>query len=239
MRRIGSSDAAVVASVKVARERIEAAQSSLEARKAEQLALRNKASSKRAEVERSLREQKAYLAGIDSKLKKLISQERARLERIARQRAEAAKRAARSARRAPGRDFDPSRLGASHSDVVSIARRYVNRTPYVWGGTSPDGFDCSGLVQYCYREVGVSLPRTSRQQFTAGSYIPPDRLDLLESGDLVFFGRGGDPGRIHHVGLYIGGGDMIHAPQTGQKVSVASLVGRIQSRGDYVGACRP
>ena len=239
MRRIGSSDAAVVASVKDARERIEAARTALESRKAEQVALRNRASAKRAEVQDSLDEQESYLAGLDSKLKKLIAEERQRLERIARKKAAAARRAAARGRRAPGRDFDPARLGSSHPGVVAVARRYVNRTPYVWGGTTPAGFDCSGLVQYCYREIGISLPRTSRQQFKAGAYIPPDRLDLLEPGDMVFFGRGGDPGRIHHVGLYIGGGDMIHAPQTGQRVSITSLLGRIESRGDYVGACRP
>ncbi len=239
MRRIGSSDAAVVASVKEARERIEAARTALESRKAEQVALRNRARAKRAEVEQSLDDQKSYLAGLNSKLKRLIAEERERLERIARERAEAARKAAARAQRAPGRDFDPARLGTANGDVIAVARRYVGRTPYVWGGTTPAGFDCSGLVQYCYREVGVSLPRTSRQQFKAGAYIPPDRLDLLEPGDMVFFGRNGDPGRIHHVGLYIGGGDMIHAPQTGQRVSVASLLGRIERRGDYVGACRP
>jgi len=239
MRRIGSSDAAVVESVKDARERIEKARAVLESRKAEQIALRDRAREKRAQVEDTLDAQRSYLAGLDSKLKRLISEERARLERIARERAEAARRAAASGRRAAGRDFDPARLGSAHGEVVAVARKYVNRTPYVWGGTTPAGFDCSGLVQYCYRRIGITLPRTSRQQFKAGAYIPPDRLDLLKAGDLVFFGRGGDPGRIHHVGIYIGGGNMIHAPQTGQLVSVASLFGRIERRGDYVGACRP
>jgi len=239
MRRIGSSDAAVVESVKDARERIERARATLETRKAEQVALRDRARQKRTQVEDALGEQRSYLASLDSKLKRLISEERARLERVARERAEAARRAAAASRRAAGRDFDPTRLGSAHDEVVSVARKYVNRTPYVWGGTTPSGFDCSGLVLYCYRSVGISLPRTSRQQFKAGAYIPPDRLDLLKPGDLVFFGRGGDPGRIHHVGIYIGGGDMIHAPQTGQLVSVASLFGRIERRGDYVGACRP
>jgi len=239
MRRVGSSDAAVVASVKSARERIEAAKASLESRKEEQTVLRDKTREKRAQVDAKLAEQKRYLAGLNSKLKKLITEERERRARLARKRAAEAARRAAAAQRATGRDFDPSKLGAAHGSVVAIARRYVNRTPYVWGGTTPDGFDCSGLVLYCYRKVGISLPRTSRQQFTAGAYIPPDRLDLLEPGDLVFFGRDGDPGRIHHVAIFIGDGKMIHAPQTGRKVSVDSFLDRVATRGDYVGGCRP
>jgi cell wall-associated NlpC family hydrolase len=94
-------------------------------------------------------------------------------------------------------------------------------------------------VQYSYAQVGISIPRTSREQFTAGAYIPPSRVDLLEPGDLVFFGYHGDPSQIHHVGMYVGGGDFIHAPATGDVVRIASLAGRIESHGDYVGAMRP
>jgi peptidoglycan DL-endopeptidase CwlO len=122
--------------------------------------------------------------------------------------------------------------------VVAVAKQYLG-VPYVWGGTSPSGFDCSGLVQYCYDKIGVSLPRTSREQFKAGAYIPPNRLDLLKPGDLVFFAVNADPDEIHHVGIFAGGDSFIEAPCTGDVVRVSSLTGRIQSRGDYVGACRP
>jgi peptidoglycan DL-endopeptidase CwlO len=198
--------------------------------------LRNSAQEKRKDVKHALAEQKSYIKQLGKKLKKLIAAERARQERLARKRAAAAAAAAASH---STRRFDTSKLGGSHPRVVAIARRFVGRTPYVWGGTSPAGFDCSGLVQYCYREIGINLPRTSRSQFHAGSYIPPDRLDLLKPGDLVFFGRGASQSRIHHVAIYIGSGMMIHAPQTGMKVMVSSLTGRIASRGDYVGGCRP
>jgi len=76
-------------------------------------------------------------------------------------------------------------------------------------------------------------------QYRIGAYIPPNRLDLLQPGDLVFFGYEGSASRIHHVGMYVGGGSFIHAPQTGDVVRIASLTGRIASRGDYVGATRP
>lgn len=94
-------------------------------------------------------------------------------------------------------------------------------------------------MQYSYNKIGISIPRTSRTQFLAGAYIPPNRLDLLEPGDMVFFGIDGDPDQIHHVGMYVGGGDFIHAPSTGDVVRITSLGGRIASNGDYVGACRP
>ena len=90
-----------------------------------------------------------------------------------------------------------------------------------------------------YAQIGISLPRTSREQFHAGAYIPPNRLDLLEPGDLVFFGYNGDPDQIHHVGMYVGGGDFIQAPSAGDVVRISSLTGRIESKGDYVGAARP
>ncbi|HEY5432576.1 MAG TPA: NlpC/P60 family protein, partial [Coriobacteriia bacterium] len=72
-----------------------------------------------------------------------------------------------------------------------------------------------------------------------GQFIPPSRTDLLEAGDLVFFGYGGDPSQIHHVGMYVGGGVFIEAPGAGGYVRYASLWSRISSRGDYVGAVRP
>lgn len=239
MQRIGRSDAGLVRDVKIAKERIETTQASLERRREEQVVLRDRARRAQAEMQSAVDQQKKFISDIDSELEKLIAEERERQERLAREAAERAARLAGGNVGRAGRPFDPSALGAAHPEVIPIARRYVNKTPYVWGGTTPAGFDCSGLVLYCYRELGIALPRTSRQQYLVGAYIPPDRLDLLKSGDLVFFGRGGDPGRIHHVAIYVGDGQMIHAPQTGELVKEASLMARISSRGDYVGAVRP
>lgn len=241
MRRIGHTDASLVAAVKDAKVRIESTQTSLERRREEQTVLRDRARDAQSSMRSAVTRQQEYLETLDSRVKKLVAQEKARQERLARERAAAAARLAAQSGGVgrAGRDFDPNALGAPHPEAVAVARRFVDKVWYQWGGTTPAGFDCSGLVLYCYREIGVSLPRTSRQQYRVGAYIPPDRLDLLEPGDLVFFGRDGDPNRVHHVGMYIGGGSMIHAPQTGEKVSVGSLTGRIASRGDYVGAVRP
>jgi peptidoglycan DL-endopeptidase CwlO len=238
MRRIGSSDAGMVVTVKQAKADVESAQRSLEARQTEELALRAAAVAKQDQVNAALAEQKRYVAGITSDLKTLIEKERKRQEALARKKAaqEAARRAL-LAKKVVTRT-SVGALGSSHAQVINVAEQYLG-VPYVWGGTSPSGFDCSGLVQFCYAQIGIALPRTSRAQFGSGSYIPPGRTDLLQPGDLVFFGTNGDPSLIHHVALYRGAGTMIEAPYTGDVVRISSLFARIAQRQDYVGACRP
>lgn len=105
--------------------------------------------------------------------------------------------------------------GPTGSEVVAVARRYLG-TPYVWGGASPKtGFDCSGLVQYVYHQLGVALPRTSQQQAHVGS--PVASLAQASPGDLLIFNSPAD-GADGHVGIYVGGGQMIDAPYTGAVV---------------------
>ncbi|NUO98707.1 MAG: NlpC/P60 family protein [Nonomuraea sp.] len=104
--------------------------------------------------------------------------------------------------------------------------------PYVWAAAGPDTFDCSGLTMRAWQQVGVNLDHWTGTQWTSGPHVP---LDQLRRGDLLFFGRlSSDPGTIHHVGIYVGRGQMVHAPQTGDVVRVASIW-----RGDLVGATRP
>ena len=90
--------------------------------------------------------------------------------------------------------------------------------PYRYGGTSPNGFDCSGLVQYSYLRAGISVPRTTRSQLKAGAAVSKNSL---RAGDLVFFDQEGK--KSSHVGIYIGNGRFVHAPSSGKRVRINSL----------------
>lgn len=101
--------------------------------------------------------------------------------------------------------------------IVSLARSKLGCT-YVWGAEGPSTFDCSGLVMWCHKQVGITTPRVSRDQAQSGKAV--SRSNLLP-GDCVFFGN-----PIHHTGIYIGNGDFIHAPKTGDVVKISTLTGR-------------
>ncbi len=167
-----SATPAIVASVKDAKARVEASKRTLETRQDEQVARRSQARDKAEQVQRALEEQERYAASLKADLKQLIEQERKRQAAIAAKlKAEAEARAKEIARRnSEGRAFT-GQLGDPHPEVVRIAENYLG-VPYVWGGVTPSGFDCSGLVQYCYRQVGIDLPRTSRVQFHARRLHP-------------------------------------------------------------------
>jgi len=98
--------------------------------------------------------------------------------------------------------------------ILEYASNFLG-VPYVWGGTSPVGFDCSGFTQYVFSHFGVTLPRVSQEQQNVGVLISRENL---QPGDLVFFGT-----PAHHVGIYIGNGKMIDAPHTGDVIRIQSL----------------
>lgn len=104
------------------------------------------------------------------------------------------------------------------NEIVKTAQGYIG-VPYVWGGNTKAGIDCSGLTRAVYRLNGISIPRVSREQFNSGKYI---KKSDLQKGDLVFFGTA-KRGTVNHVGIYIGGNKFIHAPSRGKTVRTANL----------------
>jgi len=118
------------------------------------------------------------------------------------------------------------------AQAVALVERYLG-VPYVWGGATPAGFDCSGLVMYVYGLLGIRLPHYSGYQWYYGRRIP---VDQLQPGDIVFFHASANGPQ--HEGMYIGAGEFIHAPHTGDVVKVSSLYDT-QYALSYVGAVRP
>jgi NLP/P60 family protein len=121
-----------------------------------------------------------------------------------------------------------SSVSSARTTLLNHGKKFIG-TPYVWGGSSPKGFDCSGLVQYLYQKQGITIPRNSREQF---SRLPV--ASTPQPGDLVFFRRNGV---INHVALYLGNGKMLHAPQTGMNVRIDDME-RPNWKRRYAGARR-
>ncbi len=155
---------------------------------------------------------------------------------VAAAQAKAAAEAAAAAARTLGTDaFPPTVLPpgtpAAVASAIAAARTALG-DPYQWGSSGPSTWDCSGLTQWAYSQAGITLPRTSREQWFSGPH--PALSDLLP-GDLLFWATNPtDPGSIHHVALYLGGGYMIEAPHTGAFVRIVAVY-----LDGYFGATRP
>jgi cell wall-associated NlpC family hydrolase len=123
---------------------------------------------------------------------------------------------------------DPSGCGSGSASLpVGVARTAIDAAlkevgkPYVWGAEGPDTYDCSGLMQWAYNLAGINLPRVSRDQFRAGGHVP---VREAQPGDLMFYATDrSDPTTIHHVFLYMGDGQMVEAPYSGQNVRVQKV----------------
>lgn len=194
----------------------------------EDLQIASERSDERTEKLRSAKERadaiRSSITGRRSQLEGAVSQQRALLARLAAQEAAATRSRVAPPKPAPVQIVQLPESGSARI-AVKTAYDQIGK-PYRWGAAGPGSFDCSGLTMYAWRAAGVSLPHSSRAQFGATKRVA--REDL-QPGDLVFFGS-----PIHHVGIYIGNGNMINSPETGDYVGIRSM-----ARRDYVGAGRP
>jgi peptidoglycan DL-endopeptidase CwlO len=230
-RAVVEADLALVDQVAASRARLDATRSRLSERLVAQARGAEQLDSKRAQAERLAADIGRELRTMDRRVAALIDRQRRR-EEASQQAAFADYLAdARRSGTAPARD---GRASAAARKAVAVALAQLG-SPYVWGAEGPATFDCSGLTSFAYAAAGVTIPRVSRAQFAAYAGLRPvDPLHLV-AGDLVFFADNpGNPGTIHHVGMYIGKGLMVEAPHTGAVVRTSSIW-----RSSYAGAVRP
>ncbi len=187
LSRISSADADLVRNTRESKIMIENTRASLEQDSKRQQELVSQVENEKSEIEQQLADKQNLLSSLDTDISRLTDEEDD----------------------APIQSISRGRPGPTHGGVVDWAYAMIG-VPYVYGGASPDGFDCSSLVWYCYKQVGVSLNRTC-------DYDPNVSWDELQPGDIVISHGGG------HVGIYVGGGLQVHAPYSGTYVQEAPI----------------
>ncbi len=237
LNRIANGQSAQMAVAATARHRLAAVQADASRAEAAANVVAKQLKTQKSIIENALAEQSRLLSS-------LRADERARLAKIRAAaaanaaRAAAAARASRSRALAAAASSDSSAgsspdTGGTYNGPASgragvAVREAYNQLgkPYKWGASGPSSFDCSGLTMWAWGHAGVSLPHSSKAQYSGGRHVSQGDL---QPGDLTFYGS-----PIHHVGIYIGNGQMISAPHTGDVVKIQAAF-----RSDYVGAVRP
>ncbi|HEY7197505.1 MAG TPA: NlpC/P60 family protein [Gaiellaceae bacterium] len=239
-QRVGGQDSRVLGEVRRFRSEVETRRAKLRSDRSRQAQVVSEREAQKQWIEGKLAERRQLLSSIQDEIKRMEAAE-ARRQAILAAQARARLAATRSEasqpqalQYTPPTDYSsPSAYAApvpasQYGGAVGVAMQYLG-TPYVWGGASPGGFDCSGFVMYVYSQLGVSVPHNAAMQYnTVGTYVPRDQL---EPGDLVFFDG------LGHVGIYIGGDQFIHSPHTGDVVKISSLSDSWYAA-TYVGAKR-
>jgi len=228
--KIGAQDKSDIDEVLQYKSETEKAQADLDRNCQQQEELVDSIAAEKSTVESQLAARQSVLAGAEGEVAQMLAQEglaglpQSTPDSGSGEQADSGSSAPES-EPAPDPGPSDSPLPPPNGGPVITAEQYLG-VPYVWGGASPSGFDCSGLVMYVFAQYGIYLPHSASAQYYSGT--PVSRADLAP-GDLVFFGN-----PIYHVGIYVGGGSMIHAPYEGAYVSITS----INFVGSYFGACR-
>jgi len=223
---LNEQDASTVAQLKVSKASAQEARATLVAARTEAGRQRAAMADNKKAVEAQLAARKQLLASVTAEVQALIAQ-----QIVAQQAAEQARTMAvllRQRSASSGGIFLGGNPPTSSKAAAAVywAEKEIGK-PYVWAAAGPDSFDCSGLTVWAYAHVGIALNHYSGDQINEGA---PVSRSSLEPGDLVFFGS-----PIHHVGMYVGGGNFVEAPYTGTTVRITPL----SDRGDFAGACRP
>ncbi len=206
MERLGQSDVDTVKSIASYKRDVNDRRIKLEADKKAAVELVAEAKAEKDEVQT-----------LEAKLERMVRGVKAEIRRL---REEQEQRDKQNAENSWGGGsvpiVDPG--GPGHPEIVALAQRELG-DPYVFAAAGPSAFDCSGLTMYCYAQIGIFMPHAATAQQQMSTPVP---INALLPGDLVFFGG---PGASYHVGIYAGGGSMIHAPHTGDVVRYGSISG--------------
>lgn len=233
INRVVKQDNQLVADVEQVKNKLLGLNESLSNQKESQEIMLNKVAAKKVEIEEAVEAKNEVLKAIKKDLARLQAEERERIRRIREEALRKLKEQQQQQKNQPAANYEGGNV--SSSGVVALAQKYLG-VPYRWGGTSPaTGFDCSGFVWYIYKEVGVYLPRTSRQQYeflAAKGHLVNEAS--LQPGDLVFYGRG----YVSDVKMYMGAGYVIGA-NGGQFIAGEVRILALHYRGDYYAAGRP
>jgi len=226
MRQVGQSDSETVSTIATLKKQIGQHRVALLAEGKQAAALVAQRAATKQQVEADLQTQQSMLRGVQKQIAQM--QAAAAAAQAAQAAAQAAPQQIQSGGGGGSAGGGTTSAAGAHGSVVAIAQSFLG-VPYVWGGASPAGFDCSGLAMYCYAQVGISLPHSAAMQYASITHVAHGSE---QPGDLVFFGP--SAGGIHHVGIYVGGGSMIDAPYTGVDVRYDSAFS-----GDYFASGRP
>ncbi|MFT8340261.1 glycoside hydrolase [Clostridium butyricum] len=235
IRKIIGIDKEIISDLNDKKSEVEEKKSSLEVKYNDLLALKTENEDKLTNLNNNIADQKKLIEEAKTQEKLLSSKVDesqalvdATMNEVKKIREEAPKYNVTPSRgAAPANTTTSTSAPISDNNIIAYASNFLG-TPYLWGGTSPStGFDCSGFTQYVYAHFGIKLGRTTYDQINDGYGVSRDEL---QPGDLVFFGKGGDP---THMGIYVGNNTYIHSPRTGDVLKISPM-----TRTDYITARR-